>query len=182
MKKITHNYFFFILLFSPSVMFSQVVEWSSVMGGQREDVGNSICLDPNGNVITTGSFQDICYGSNFALFSQGSNDIYVQKLSSTGAVLWTKQYGSINSDNGHSVITDSLGNIYVAGTFVGTVLFEQGSLSSGVTTGNYFVLKLDPNGTIMWRKAVPASNSQRPKLAIDSADNLFVTMQRDSKR
>lgn len=175
MKKITHNYLFFVLLFSPIVLFSQVVEWSSVMGGQREEVGNSICLDPNGNVITTGSFQDICYGSNFALFSQGSNDIYVQKLSSIGAVLWTKQYGSINSDNGHSVITDSLGNIYVAGTFVGTVLFEQGSLSSGVTTGNYFVLKLDPNGTIIWRKAVPASNSQRPKLAIDSADNLFLT-------
>ena len=175
MKKLIFINLLFTLMCCPAQTFSQNIVWSSVMGGQREEVGNSICLDPNGNVITTGSFQDICYGSNFALFSQGSNDIYVQKLSSTGAVLWTKQYGSINSDNGHSVITDSLGNIYVAGTFVGTVLFEQGSLSSGVTTGNYFVLKLDPNGTIMWRKAVPASNSQRPKLAIDSADNFFLT-------
>ena len=157
--------------------FSQNIVWSSVMGGQREEMGNSICLDANGNVITTGSFEDICYSNstNSALISTGFTDVYVQKLSPNGTILWTKQYGGINSDSGHSVITDSDGNIFVAGTFLGTVNFGSSTLSSSINQQNFFVLKLDSNGNTVWRKSIPGQISRRPKLEIDASNNLFLT-------
>lgn len=182
MKTYICRFLLFYLLFSAVEIFSQSVVWTSVMGGQREEMGNSICLDLSGNIITTGSFQDICYGTNFALFSAGSNDIYVQKLSPTGTILWTNQYGGVNSDIGHSVITDSVGNIFVAGTFLGSVNFGINALSSGPTTGNFFVLKLDPNGTIIWRKSIPGYIAHRPKLTVDNNNNLFLTAEFDGVR
>lgn len=177
MKKILYKYLSVTLLLCPLQFFSQNIVWSSVMGGQREEMGNSICLDLTGNVITTGSFEDICYSNSnsSALISAGFQDIYVQKLSPTGTILWTNQYGGSNSDIGHSVITDSEGNIFVAGTFLGTVNFGNATLSSSINQANFFVLKLDTNGTIIWRKSIPGSLGHRPKLAIDLNNNLLLT-------
>jgi hypothetical protein len=171
----------FVFFYSVN-FFSQDVVWTNVLAGHNEEYGNSICLDSNSNVIITGSFQGLCYGSNFGLFSAGSNDVFVQKLSPDGVVLWTNQYGGVNSDNGHSVVTDSFGNIYVAGTFLGTVYFGASTLNSAVVNGNFFVLKLDPDGNVVWRKSIPGYNNHRPKLTVDQSNNLFLTGHFDGTR
>jgi hypothetical protein len=155
--------------------FSQDMVWHNVIAGQSEEYGNAIAIDNLGNVITTGSFRTICYGDGFALSSYGNSDIFLQKLSPNGAVIWVTQFGGVNSDIGHTVVTDSLGNIYVAGTFLGTVFFGTASLSSGTSSSNFFLLKLNPAGEIIWRKAIPGTISDKPKLAIDANDNLFLS-------
>lgn len=126
--------------------FSQTVVWHNVVGGNSEEYGNAIALDNAGNVITTGNFRTTCYGSTFALVSQGNTDIFIQKLSADGAFLWVKQLGGANSDSGHTITTDSVGNIYVAGTFLGTINFGSGTLSSSTGSSNFFLLKLSPTG------------------------------------
>jgi len=67
-----------VMLFSLKVE-SQSIVWYNVLAGQQEEYGNAICLDANHNIITTGSFQDICYGGSFGLFSSGLNDILYKK-------------------------------------------------------------------------------------------------------
>lgn len=154
---------------------SQNVIWSNVIGGQKEEYGNSIAIDPSGNIITTGCFtSNIVYGSNFAIVNAGLYDAFIQKLSSNGNVLWVRWYGGPNEDLGHSVATDSAGNIYMLGTFQGTVAFGIQNLSSGISK-NYFLLKIDPDGNIIWRKVLPGSLSTIPKLSIDNANNLYVS-------
>lgn len=156
-----------------SNVFAQTMVWSNVIAGQSEEYGNAIAIDHLGNVVTTGSFRTICYGSGFALSSYGQSDIFVQKLSPDGAVVWVTQFGGVNTDIGHSLVTDSLGNIYIAGTFIGTVFFGNESLNSG--SGNFFLLKLNPDGEVVWRKTIPGTSTDKPKLAIDSGDNLYLT-------
>ncbi len=153
--------------------FSQNMIWNNVIAGQSEEYGNAIAIDYLGNVVTTGSFRTICYGNGFALSSFGQTDIFVQKLSPNGAVVWVTQFGGINTDIGHSLVTDSLGNIYIAGTFTGTVFFGNASLNSG--SGNFFLLKLNPEGQVVWRKTIPGTSSDKPKLAIDATNNLYLT-------
>ena len=83
--------------------FSQNMIWNNVIAGQSEEYGNAIAIDYLGNVVTTGSFRTICYGNGFALSSFGQTDIFVQKLSPDGAVVWVTQFGGINTDIGHSL-------------------------------------------------------------------------------
>jgi hypothetical protein len=166
-----------LCFFINSGLNSQTIEWTRVLAGQQEEYGNAICIDNNNNVINTGSFQGICYGGTFALACLGSTDIFIEKLSPTGAVLWTRQYGGSGADNGFSVVTDSENNIYLAGIFTGTINFGNGTLTStsSSTTSNFFVIKLDSNGTVLWRKAIPGSRTHRPKLHIDNTDKLYLT-------
>lgn len=175
MRSFQITFFLFFVLVTINKSFSQDVIWTRVLAGQQEEYGNTLNIDKDGNVIIAGSFRDICYGGNFALFSSGSNDAFIEKMSPTGVRIWTKQFGNGNSDNAHSVVSDSNGNIYLAGTFTGSVNFGGGNLNSPVTNSNFFLLKFDPDGTVLWRKAIPGYSSHRPKLTVDNNDNLFIT-------
>jgi len=98
-----------------------------------------------------------------------------EKTSPTGTVLWTQQFGNGNSDNAFGLACDSLGNIYVSGTFLGTVYFGTNSLNSPISNSNFFVIKIAPNGDILWRKTIPGYSAHKPKLTVDNNDNLFLT-------
>lgn len=174
-KKATNLTLTFLIFLVAFCTKAQSLAWESDMGGQQEDYGNALCRDGNGNIIVTGSFNQICYGDNFALSSYGNSDIFLQKLSPQGAVLWTKQYGYVNSDNSFSVVADSAGNIYLTGVFLGTVNFGGGNLSSTNIDPKYFLLKLDPDGNVLWRRTIRGGSTTRPKLALDANDNLFMT-------
>ncbi|MEC8968690.1 MAG: SBBP repeat-containing protein, partial [Bacteroidota bacterium] len=67
---------------------AQNLEWAKSFGGTGSDWGRSITVDASGNVYTTGFFQgtadfDPGAGTN-NLTSQGSNDVFIQKLDPSG--------------------------------------------------------------------------------------------------
>lgn len=65
--------------------------------------------------------------------------------------LWSKIFGD-SSDQGAGVVgTDGSGNVYVAGTFQGTVQFGQTTLISAGSS-DIFLAKLSPEGEPLWSK------------------------------
>ena len=66
-------------------------QWAKQMGSPDTDLGNSIAVDPNGNVYVTGIF----WGpTNFDpgaetvnLTSLGKSDIFIQKLDADGQLI-----------------------------------------------------------------------------------------------
>jgi hypothetical protein len=54
--------------------------WSRRFGGTAADVGTSIVVDPGGNVLVTGSYQDTVDFGGGPLTSAGFNDILLLKL------------------------------------------------------------------------------------------------------
>ncbi|HAZ47373.1 MAG TPA: hypothetical protein DCZ55_23685, partial [Cyanobacteria bacterium UBA11371] len=58
-----------------------------------------------------------------------------------GSVAWAKSFGGSGGDFGNSIATDSSGNTYTTGYFIGTVTFGSTTLTS---KGSYdiFVAKL----------------------------------------
>jgi hypothetical protein len=128
--------------------------WSKTVGGYGYDQGNAIAADPAGGVLVTGyigkgTMGDI--GVNFgggALFSAGGSDAFIVKYSATGQHVWSKRFGSTGSDVGMAVGADPSGNVYVAGTFEGTVDFGSGPVtSSGLR--DIFLLKLTSAGQVV---------------------------------
>ncbi len=137
--------------------------WAKQMGGISTDKGLSISIDSIGNVYSTGYFQNTVdfdpSSSIFDLTTNGSYDIYIQKLDANGNFVWVKQIGGLgDSDFGKSITIDAGGNIYTTGSFQFTVDFDPGpgvfNLSATLGSTNMFIQKLDNSGNFIWAKSV----------------------------
>lgn len=134
--------------------------WAKKIGSTGAEYSNSINLDPTGNIIISGYFQntsDFDPGAAvFNLTSAGSDDIFILKLDNSGNFLWAKSIGSTTVDRSNSVTTDAIGNIISTGYFQGTVDFDPGAgIVNLVSTGSsVFISKLDPNGNYITAKKI----------------------------
>src|SRR5258706_6482447 len=141
-------------------------KWAKQMGGTGAyAAGSSTAVDAAGNVYTSGVFSntvDFDPGpGTYNLTSTGTYDMFISKLDSSGNFIWVKAMGgnsSLDIAGGSSITLDAAGNVYITGTFEGTVDFDPGpGLFTLSVTGNFrtrasFVLKLDSDGNFIWAK------------------------------
>lgn len=150
-------------LAAPTLLSSQTLffSWAGQFGGTGYDYVNNICTDNLGNVYSTGVFRntvDFDPGTGTTnLTSAGVQDAFVTKVDTYGQLVWAVRVGGSGIDLGNEVAIDAYGNVYVAGSFDGTVDFDPGAgtanLSSGSVAGS-FILKLNSTGTFAWAKAI----------------------------
>ncbi len=97
------------------------LEYSTFVGGSREDRGQSIALDAASNAYVAG----FTFSSNFPLvsafqpaFGAGSgSDAFVLKLNANGSsLLYSSYLGGSGSDQALGIALDPAGNAYVTGT------------------------------------------------------------------
>ena len=157
--------------------------WARSFGDSNSDRGNSICVDASGNVYTTGGFDgtvDFDPGAGTTnLTSEGSLDVYVQKLNATGNFVWAKSFGGSLNDQGFSITVDDSGNVHTTGSFEGTVDFDPGAGSATRTSSgslDVFVQKLNASGTYDWAISFGASSSdQGYSVTVDASGNVYTT-------
>ncbi len=162
-----------------------IFQWARRMGGGGGDSSTGIAVDAFGNVHTTGYFYgtaDFDPGSGVReLTSNGNvvNDVFVSKLSSSGAYLWARRLGGSGSDSGNSIAVDALGNVYTAGAFKGTADFDPGAGVNNLASAggdDVFVSKLDSSGNHVWARRIGGSENDSPTdIALDSAGNAHIT-------
>ncbi len=155
--------------------------WAKSMGGTSYERGYSIALDNSGNVFTIGEYRetvDFDPGSGtYNLTSAGNDDVFIQKLDSSGNFIWAKSMGGSLIDYGNSIAIDNSGNIYTTGFFGGTADFDPSSGTYNLTSkGDWdiFVQKLDANGIFIWAKSMGGtSNENGRSIAVDNSGNVY---------
>jgi hypothetical protein len=157
--------------------------WADGMDGTNDERGWAVAVDAVGNVYTTGTFYgtvdfDPGVGVN-NLVSAGSNDMFITKLNTSGALVWAKRIGGAAGDEiGRAIAIDG-GNVYTTGEFNGTVDFDPGAGVFNLTSaGNadMFVSKLDTSGTFIWAKSIGGiSTDAGYGIAVDGAGNVYTT-------
>jgi hypothetical protein len=153
--------------------------WAKSLGGTLSDVAYGITVDVGGNVFTTGYFDDIAdfdpSGTSNTLTTAGGNDIFISKLSSTGAYVWAKRMGGSLGDEPGSICTDAVGNVYAGGRFQDIADFGSTLLfSAGFIDG--YITKLNPSGTFMWAKQMGGTQYDAVyDLQVDASGNVFST-------
>jgi hypothetical protein len=100
-------------------------EWSRTIGGSKNDYGTSIIATNDGNFIISGYTEssDGDVPNNFGL-----HDFFVAKITGSGTVLWTKNYGFSGHDHAHKIIQTSDGvflNIRVLKEVVAHKIMER---------------------------------------------------------
>ena len=157
--------------------------WAISFGKKGVNVGSSIAVDSQGNVYTTGFFQDTIDfnpGTGVAnLSAVGDRDAFILKLDANGNFLWAKSFGRNNDDAGFSIKVDAMGNIYTTGIFGDTVDFDPGADStmlSVVGEFDIFIQKLDANGNFLWAKSFGSDGvDYGNSLATDANANIYTT-------
>lgn len=159
--------------------------WAKSIGGTSADVARSIVLDAGGNIYTIGNFQGtVDFDPNagvFNLIALGGKDIFIQKLDSSGNLVWAKSMSGLNDEEGTSIAIDSLGYLYTAGLFLGSVDFDPDPVGVSMSTlntnrDNIFVQKLDSSGNLIWVKEMGGSqNNSINYVTVDNIGNVYAT-------
>lgn len=92
---------------------------------------------------------------------------------------WNASAGSSSNDLSKAVVTDNNGNVYVTGSYSGTVDFDPGSGTTYLTSSgadDIFVQKLNSGGSLVWVKNIGGSQQDYANdITIDAEGNLFIT-------
>jgi hypothetical protein len=169
------------------------IEWAKIIGSNEYNtpyINSSKSLaydnttDSYGNYFTTGLFQDtLDFDPGEGRFDLNSNgdpttNAFITKLDSVGNFLWAKSLLSNKLAAGYCMITDNSDNIYVAGTFQDSLIFEINNLKhSLVSKGpvDVFLTKLNSAGEIQWLKQLDSKTEVENKfwLETDSDDHVY---------
>ena len=144
-----------------------VQQWVARYDGiqHKEDAGNAIKVDANGNVYITG----------FTTVSNGAYaraDYLTVKYNSAGNQQWVKTHNGPGNmgDVAVGLGLDGAGNIYVAGTdFAGP---------DPAGEGDFLTIKYSPSGTELWQARFNGAISEADgvsAIAVDNAGNSYVT-------
>jgi len=169
---------------SGNLVWAKSFSGSSVAPSEGSSVAWSVAVDSAGNVYTTGDFNgtvdfDPDENTSYNLTSAGSGDVFVSKLNESGNLVWAKSFGDSQYDSPYSLAVDSAGNIYLTGSFSGTVDFDPGAGITNLTSagsGDVFVSKLNAVGNLVWAKSFGGlSYDFGSSVAVDAAGNIYLT-------
>lgn len=151
--------------------------WSKTIGGPSSELGNSIAVDGNGDVLVTGYFNGTVNFGGGNLVSAGNDDIFVAKYSgTTGAYIWARRFGSTATDQGDSIAVDSAGDVFVTGQFQGTIDFGGPPLASAGNSDIFLVKLSGTDGSHGWARRFGSTGIDLGNaVAVDSAGNATIS-------
>ena len=152
---------------------SGVELWTRQFGSPEADRALGVAVDAKGNVYVAGT----TYGALPGQVGAGPNDAFLRKYGAAGDEVWTRQFGSPESDSALGVAVDREGNVYVAG-------YTGGALPDQVSGGrdDTFLRKYAPGGTELWTRqfGYPNSSDAANGVAVDVDGNIYVAGSTDS--
>ncbi len=127
------------------------VNWSD----GTQTTARSVCADLSGNLYAAGTFNTSTKFDTGTLTSNGTAG-FVVKYSEKGICLWKKgiKNPGFAAVDCKSIAIDGVGNVYITGSFSGTIELDSKTLTGG---GDY-VAKYNNNGAIQWAVKSNASN------------------------
>lgn len=151
--------------------------WARGMGGEGDDIADTVAIDPKGNAVVAGSFSKQLALGEDKMESKGSDDMFVAALDKDGRRLWARRFGGPDSDGVDGIAVDRAGNIAVIGSYRSEMevakddLFAQGDVDIAL-------IMLAPDGTPKWGRGWGAMGPDEGRaVAFDKDGNLFVLVE-----
>ena len=130
------------------------MEWNKTYGADGYEVARDLLLTDDGYIIL----------GETTSFGAGEGDVWLIKTNSVGNMQWNKTYGGIGGDRGWKIIKTSDDGYAIAGI---TNSYGQGS-------NDYWLFKIDSTGTLQWNMTFGATEDERARGIIETADNGFL--------
>lgn len=143
------------------------LDWQKTLGGSENDEAVSVEQTIDSGYIIGGYSRSVDgdVGEN-----QGSTDAWIIKLNVTGDLLWEKTLGGSGSDGVNEIKEVAEGGfIAVCGSSS-----SDGDLTSNNGAGDFWILRLDTFGNIIWQESLGGSGDDYGFSIQQTADNGYI--------
>jgi len=146
---------------------SGTIQWQKTYGGSQYDLAYSLIQTTDGGFAIAGSTNS--GDGDVTGYHPGGFDIWVLKLTGTGAIEWQKTLGGVAEDQANSIIQTTDGGFAIAG--------RTKSANGDVTAyhGGYdmWIVKLTSAGAIDWQKTLGGSADEQAFSIVETANNEY---------
>lgn len=152
------------------------VLWENTIGGSRDDMPIDGLQTADGGFLILGK-SDSQAGFDKSVSQHGlpgipRDDFWLVKLSAAGVVEWDSTYGGTEHDVPDGILDCNDGTYLLYGYSYSAPGYEKTEGHKGY--GDYWMVKVDVNGSILWDKTIGASSSDRATGAVKIHDNYFI--------
>jgi len=153
--------------------------WDRTYGGSQDDKAANIEKTSDGGYIisgyTTSNDGDVSENSGF-------HDYWIVKINGTGDIQWEKSFGFEGDDRCFRVIQTTDGGYFATGYLDvdmsngdGNDLIGSPNTKAGLhSLGDYWGIRMDANGSKIWRRFFGGSHVDQGKDVIQTADGGFL--------
>jgi PKD repeat protein len=153
--------------------------WSTYYGGEHDDYGNAVAVDPFDNVFLTGfTMSAIGIASDLSFDSDlDFSDAFLVKFDSLGNWLWATYFGGEGGENGLGCATDNWGNVFIGGPTGSTTAIAFDAYKDTISgLADCFIAKFDSLGNRLWSTYVGGEDMENGGyLACDSNGVVYLT-------
>lgn len=146
----------------------------------------SVALDNDGNAYMAGNFSntiDFDPGTGTALLTSTSTEAFIASYDKNGVFRYVVQAtttgATVRVQVAKSIIVDSRHNVYIAGSFTGTVDFDPGVNKAYLSAAgglDIFFAKYDSNGKYVWAKRIGNSeDDEGNRIVFDKSNHLVLS-------
>ncbi|MFX0198965.1 MAG: hypothetical protein ACFFCW_22820 [Candidatus Hodarchaeota archaeon] len=140
---------------TPKVRAQEVISpWNRTFGGGLDDAGYSVVE------VSTGGFA--CAGYTMSS-GAGEQDVWLVRTRDDGSPQWAQTYGGVFGDWGRSVQEVEDGGFIVVGE----------TYSYGVGNGDYYLLRIDTEGSLLWNRTYGGLLTDSGRAVIELSDGGF---------
>ncbi|MBD3581323.1 T9SS type A sorting domain-containing protein [Flavobacterium selenitireducens] len=146
-------------------------QWQRTIGGFGSDVLISAIQTKDGGVLLGGTSSSDANGDKSAK-SKGATDIWLVRLDNSGIIKWQRTYGGRHEDELRSMIQSVDG-----GFLLGAYSFSSESgdkISKCNGAGDFWILKLDDAGEMVWQKTYGGAKDDQLKVVIQTSDGHYI--------
>lgn len=146
------------------------VQWQKRYGSDGDDILQSVVKTNDGGFVLCGYSNSPAKGDK----SQGSLgvDIWLVKIDSIGNKLWDKTLGSTADDYAVQLVACANGDIMVATRSLGGISGTK--QSANISNEDIWLLKLNPNGQVIWDKTIGGNKNECPTDMIVTPDGGYL--------
>lgn len=169
-NKSNESFDFWVMKFSSN----GTLLWQQTYGGSDDDRGTDIINTNDGGLALLGYSKstDIDISEN-----AGSQDFWMIKITSDGAISWQKTFGFLGADIGSSLVQTSDNGYLITGVLDVSASNGQGNSKSAQNKhsgGDVWALKIDSSGDLEWSRYFGGSFTDTPFGVVETLDNSFI--------
>ncbi|MBK9555157.1 MAG: hypothetical protein IPO47_04850 [Bacteroidetes bacterium] len=165
----------FLILVLTNVSYGQVIpdiDWQNCYGGSNGDQGFAIGLANDNDYVFAGNSSST---NADVTDNHGGGDIWVVRIDSNSNIEWQKCLGGTSFDDARSMISMPDGNFVIGGY----TMSNDGDVSvhyGGDINRDFWIVKLNEFGNILWEKSLGGSNDDVPHSIIYNDLNEIITL------
>jgi hypothetical protein len=134
-------------------------DWSRSCGNDL-GAGVAVATTAEGDAVVTGSFGGTMDCGTGPVAPSAFDDIFLMKLSgASGEVSWLDTFAGSSMDTPAGVAVDAFGNIFLAGTFFGTIDLQGNTFANGDGSES-FITKRTNDGEHLWSRGIGGAGNQ----------------------